>query len=176
MLDADQLTVLYRAHAKAMLVYFTRRCYDAQLAVDLVAETFARAFASRRSFRGGAGDDASAWVWAIARNVLSDALRRGHRERRALGRLGLEVPNLDDEELARVEHLAGLPGLRDSMGQALAALSADHREALHLKVVLELDYPSIAARLGISQATARARVSRALRALRVALDGAEGLS
>jgi RNA polymerase sigma factor (sigma-70 family) len=174
-LDADHLSSLYRAHAEAMLVYFVRRCYDAQLSVDLVAETFARAHEKRRGFRGGE-DQATAWVWAIARNVLGDVLRRGPLERRALGRLGVEPPRLEDEELVRVEQLAGLPELRVSLRRALAALTGEQREALRLKVILELDYPTVAERLGVSQATARARVSRGLRALHAALDVAEGIA
>jgi RNA polymerase sigma-70 factor, ECF subfamily len=174
-LDADQLSSMYRAHAEAMLVYFVRRCYDAQLAVDLVAETFARAYEKRRGFRGGE-DQAAAWVWAIARHMLSDALRRGALERKALRRLGVEPPRLEDQELLRVEQLAGLPELRVNLTRALAVLTGDQREALRLKVILELDYPTVAARLGVSQATARARVSRGLRALHAALDAAEGVA
>ncbi|MGO9789166.1 MAG: RNA polymerase sigma factor [Solirubrobacteraceae bacterium] len=41
---------------------------------------------------------------------------------------------------------------------------------LRLRVVLELDYPAVAARLGVSQQVARARVSRALRSLSLVLD------
>lgn len=175
-LDPDSLSALYREHAEGMLVYFTRRCYDAQLAVDLVGETFARAYSRRRSFRGTTPPDAGAWVWTIARNALTDALRRGRAERGALNRLGVEPPHLDDDELARVEQLAGLDELRGTLARALAALGSEQREALRLRVILELDYPAVAARLGVSESVARARVSRALRALRVSLDTAEGLT
>jgi len=175
-LDQASLSSLYREHAEAMLVYFTRRCYDAQLAVDLVGETFARAYSRRGSFRGASSADAEAWVWTIARNALTDALRRGRAERSALGRLGVEPPQLDDDELVRVEQLAGLVELRAALAQALAGLVPEQREALRLKVILELDYSAVAVRLGVSEAVARARVSRALRALRVTLDSAEGVA
>jgi hypothetical protein len=39
-----------RRYGRRLLVFFTRRTYDAQLAVDLVAETHARAFDRRRRF------------------------------------------------------------------------------------------------------------------------------
>lgn len=173
-LDSHRLEAIYRAHAEAMLVYFTRRCYDAQLAVDLVGETFARAHARLRRFRGQSEAEAEAWVWAIARNALNDALRRGRAERRALARLGVQTPELADDELARIEQLAGVEDLRAALAGALEALVPEQREALRLRVVLELDYPAVAARLGVSQATARARVSRALRSLGQTLDLAEG--
>jgi RNA polymerase sigma factor (sigma-70 family) len=172
-LDPDRLTALYRQEGEAMLVYFARRCYDGQLAVDLVAETFARAFEKRRTFRGADGEGVEAWVWAIARNALSDALRRGRAEQAAVQRLGVVSPRLDDDELLRVEQVAGLPELRATLARALLDLAPEQREALRLKVVLELDYAAVAARLGVSQQVARARVSRGLRALRTALDSAE---
>ena len=173
-LDADELAALYRAHAETLLVYFTRRCYDAQLALDLVADTFARAHAQRARFRGHSEADAMAWIWAIARNALRDALRRGRAERRALSRLDIESPQLTDEELVRIEQLAGLEDLRAALSEALERLAPEQREALRLRIVQELDYATVASRLGVSQATARARVSRGLRALTVALDGVEG--
>jgi len=172
-LDDDRLSELYRAQAAAMLVYFTRRCYDAQLAVDLVAETFACAHAQRGQFRGVTAAEAQAWVWAIARHALSDALRRGHAERRALRRLGVEPPVLADEELLRVEELAGLADLRVVVAAALEQLAPEQREALRLRVVEELGYPEVAARLRISQEAARARISRGLRALSAAVDAVE---
>lgn len=173
-IDTAEVEELYRAHARPMLVYFVRRCYDAQLAVDLVGETFARAFARRRRFRGQSLTEAEAWLWAIARNALADALRRGRAEREGLRRLGVQTPQLADDELLRVEQLAGVEELRVAIGEALQTLSADQREALRLRVVLEMDYPAVAARLGVSQATARARVSRGLRALSATLDLAGG--
>ena len=48
------------------------------------------------------------------------------------------------------------------------SLSFDQREALELRIVKELPYPEVAIALGVSEQTARARVSRALRALREA--------
>jgi RNA polymerase sigma factor (sigma-70 family) len=53
---------------------------------------------------------------------------------------------------------------------ALETLAPEQREALRLRVVMELGYPAVAARLGISQQAARARVSRGLRALALSLD------
>jgi RNA polymerase sigma factor (sigma-70 family) len=165
---------LYREHAERMLVFFARRTYDAQTAVDLVGETFARAYASRDRRRGVTPEEAAGWVWGIARNVLLETLRKGAAERRALARLGAHAPVLNDDEQTRIEELAGLADLRGFVAAALDELSADQREALRLRVVSELEYEEVAATLGISEQAARARVSRGLRALALALDGAEG--
>jgi RNA polymerase sigma factor (sigma-70 family) len=165
---------LYGRHARQLLIFFARRTYDAQLAVDLVAETFARAYEHRERHRGSSDEEALAWLWGIARNVLRESRRRGGAERRALERLGVERELLSDAELARVEEVADLGELRGVVAAALRELSEEQREAVELRVVREWGYPEIARRLGISEPTARARVSRGLRALGDALDVAEG--
>jgi RNA polymerase sigma-70 factor (ECF subfamily) len=74
-LDADLLAAAYERDGRRLLVFFTRRTYDAQLAVDLVAETYARAFELRRRFAADPSDREAlaAWVFGIARNVLHEA-------------------------------------------------------------------------------------------------------
>lgn len=162
----------YRRHAEGVLGFFARRTYDAQTALDLTAETFAQAYSSRRRFRGATDEEAAGWLYAIARHQLGRYLRKGVAERRALSRLGVDVPSMTEEEHARVEELAGLADLRALVAEELERLSVDQRDALRLRVVEELPYPSIADRLGITEDTARMRVSRGLRALAAAVEGA----
>ena len=160
----------YRLHARSILVFLARRTCDPETAMDLTAETFAQAFASRRRFRGSTDEDAAAWLFSIARNVLSRYVRRGMAERRALTRLGVEVPPLEAEDLARVVELAGLDDLRGAVARELGTLSEAHQEALQLRVVEQLPYDDIAQRLAITEPAARARVSRGLRTIGRALD------
>jgi RNA polymerase sigma-70 factor (ECF subfamily) len=169
-LTSARLTACYERDASRLLVWLTRRTYDAQLATDLVAETFARAFAARRRFHGSGEDDLSAWVFGIARNTLYESLRSGAAERKAMQRLGLERVVLTDDEQLRIEELADLGSLRTALLSALDELSAEQREAVRLRVERELGYPAIAHMLGISEQAARARVSRGLRMLATALD------
>jgi RNA polymerase sigma-70 factor (ECF subfamily) len=161
---------LYDSMSRPVLVFFTRRVFDGELALDLTAETFARALESSGRFRGTGDREAAAWIWGIARNVLGEFFKRGRVERRALRRLGLEPPAITSDEIERIEQLAGVEELRVAVAQALATLGADQREALRLRVVDELDYPVVARRLGVSEPTARARVSRGLRRLAAALE------
>ena len=160
----------YRLHARSILVFLARRTYDPEIALDLTAETFAQAFAARRRFRGHSDEDAAAWLFAIARHVLSRYLRRGRTELRALKRLGVEVPPLEAEDLVRVVELAGLDDLRGAVARELEGLTAEHREALRLRVVEELSYEDVAHQLKITEPAARARVSRGLRTIGRALD------
>jgi RNA polymerase sigma-70 factor (ECF subfamily) len=159
----------YDDHARGLVRFFARRLIDAEAALDLTAETFAQAFAARGSFRGATDEEARSWLYTIAHRQLSAYLRKGYVDRRARERLGVQLGTADTEELARVEELADLGELRDAVAGGLRALSDDQREAVELRIVAELPYPELARRLAISEPTARARVSRALRTLRVAL-------
>jgi len=160
----------YDTHARSILIFLARRSYDPETALDLTAETFAQAFEARRRFRGSTEEDAAAWLFGIARHILSRYLRRGKAERRALMRLGVEVPSLEPDDLVRIVELAGLDRLRGAVSCHLDALPEAHREALRLRVVEELSYDDVAQRLAITEPAARARVSRGLRTIGRALD------
>jgi RNA polymerase sigma factor (sigma-70 family) len=163
-LDPDDISRLYEAHAADLLRFFARRTLQADVAVDLVAETFCQAFTDRAGFRGG-DSEALGWIFGIARHQLSGYFRRGSVERRALTRLGLQLPSMSDLDYERVEELAGLQNERAAVADALSDLTVEQREALELRVVQERSYAEVASSLGITEQTARSRVSRALRAL-----------
>jgi hypothetical protein len=92
-----------------------------------VAETFAAGFADRRRFRGDNDGEARAWLYGIARHRLTDYLRRGTVERRALQRIGFQWRPLSEAEYERIEELAGLGEVRGAIGDALSELSDEHR-------------------------------------------------
>ena len=173
-MDPDAFIALYRASARDVLVFFLRRTFDAEVARDLTAETFAAAFEQRARFRGATDEEAAAWLFGIARHKLSRYLRRGAAERRAVARLGIDVRPVTDEDAARMFELAGLAEVRDRVAAALAGIGPDQRQAVRLRVVEELSYAEVAERLGVSEQTARARVSRGLRALADAMTTIEG--
>ena len=94
-------------------------------------------------------------------------------DRRARDALGLVTPVLDDGDISEIERLAGLEPLRAQLAAELSRLGVDQREALRLRVVEERPYPEVAFSLGVTEATARARVSRGLRTLALRLEANE---
>jgi DNA-directed RNA polymerase specialized sigma24 family protein len=102
-LTTDDIERLYRDHARELLIYCARRTYDADAALDVVAEVFAAAFAQRRRCRGESSAEREAWLYGIARNLIAGFWRRGAAEQRAVRRLGIEVRDLSAEERDRVE-------------------------------------------------------------------------
>jgi RNA polymerase sigma-70 factor (ECF subfamily) len=175
-LSADEVAELYDRHAEAILAFLVRRTWDPEVAVDIMAETFAVAVEGRHRFRDRHGEAARAWLYGIARHQLADHFRRNGAQRRALARLGIERRPLTDVEYERIEELAGSRELRDRVAEELDALPVDQREAVRLRVVEEQGYQTLARTLDISQDTARARVSRGLQALRAAIDAATAQS
>ncbi len=164
-MDPDAFAALYEKEAEAVLVFHVRRTFDAEFAVEMTAETFAQAWLARGSLRATSELERRAWLFTIARRTLWRSLRRSRLERKAVARLGVRLPQVHEDDLAAIEERASLGPLREAVGTELEQLSADHREALRLRIVEERDYPEIAGELGVSEATARARVSRGLRAL-----------
>ena len=168
--DAAAFDELYDELAERVLVFFTRRVFDGQVALDLTGETFATAFQRRRSFRGTTQEEQDGWVFAIARSQLSHYWRRGRVEREALGKLGVEVPLVGDEELERIDELAATADVRARVAAELERLPSDQRDAVRAHVVDERPYAELSHEWGISEQTIRARVSRGLRSLGATLD------
>jgi RNA polymerase sigma factor (sigma-70 family) len=170
MADAGEFDSFYRLESEALLVFFARRTFDAETALDLMAETFAHAYLGWHGLRGDSHEERQAWLYTIARRRLSRYLLRGRVERRALRRLGIQTPVAHEDDLALIEQRAGLAQLRAALSGELVRLSAPQRRALDLRIVQERSYAEVASDLGISELAARARVSRGLRALGRALD------
>lgn len=169
-LSGTDISALYELHAENVLRFLMRRTFDAQVSIDLVGETFAVAFEQRKKFRGATDAEARSWVFGISVNLLNDFFRSGQTEQRAMARLGVERVEVDPPEVERIEELAATLELRAAVADALAELNAEHREAVRLRVVDELPYPEVAARLDVSEQVARARVSRGLKKLRLELE------
>jgi RNA polymerase sigma-70 factor (ECF subfamily) len=161
---------LYRRHAEDLLRYFARRTLDPEAAAELTAETFAEAFVSRGRYTQVEGVNGVAWLYGIARHQLGRFFRAGRVEAVARRRLGMPERPLPTDDYERIEDLVDFAPIREALVDALGALTEDQRQALQLRVIDELPYPEVAARLSCAEATARQRVSRGLRRLALVLQ------
>jgi RNA polymerase sigma factor (sigma-70 family) len=164
--SGEAFAVVYDRHVQQVFTWARARV--GEHAADLTAEVFARAWLSRRRFRDEGDGSAFPWLCGIARNVLLDSLRKRRVEQAARVRLGLPVEVALDPEYEAVERRLSLP---EAALEEIATLPGPERELLLLRVVEERPYREIAARLRCSPQTARARVSRTLRRLHLALGG-----
>jgi RNA polymerase sigma factor (sigma-70 family) len=148
--SADAFAVVYDRHVAA--IYTWARSRVGEHAADLTAETFARAWLSRGSFRDGAEGSAFPWLLGIAQNVLRESLRRQRIEERARARLGLARELAADAGYELVEERLSLP---EAALRAVAGLPEADRQVLNLRVVEGRPYREIAAQLSCtSSATA----------------------
>lgn len=144
---------------------------------DVAAETFLVAFRTRDRFvpTGSAGGDVRAWLYGIATNLIRRHHRDEERRYRALGRAGASETGAgrthggDDAVLGRLA--AG--EVRSALSSALAALPARERDVLMLVALGQLDYAEVATALGVPTGTVGSRLSRARKAIRAALGGAD---
>jgi RNA polymerase sigma factor (sigma-70 family) len=154
----------YRRHVRAVHSYFRRRVFDVETAFDLTAETFAAALRTVPRYEPRP-EPARAWLFGIARNTLSEALRRGKVQDRARRALAMQPIVLDEADVAALELLVETPAV-----EAVASLPDDQRAAVIARHVDGESYAEIAQRLACSQSVVRQRVSRGLRTLRTRLE------
>lgn len=163
--DADAFADFYELYVARVSVYFVRRIFDPEIAVDLTAETFALALERRRQFRGRCAEEEQGWLFAIARSLLHGYWRKGRVEQRAVARLGLERPSLGTEDIEFLHRQAGLDGLRGRLAEALDAVRPEQAAAIRARVLEERDYAEIAAEFETTPDVIRARVSRGLKTM-----------
>lgn len=157
----DAFGEFYARNETAVLAFLHGRTRDPELAADLAAETFAAALVSVRRYRPGEAP-AVAWLFGIARNILLRSLKRRRVEDRARRRLAMPPLPISDELIERIERIGG----DERVEQLLARLSPAQAEAVRARVIQEVPYERIAARMRCSESVVRQRVSRGLAVLR----------
>jgi RNA polymerase sigma-70 factor (ECF subfamily) len=148
---------------EAIFSYFARRLGE-DSAEDLTADVFLKAFDKRARY-DRSYPDARPWLYGIAANLLRRHRRAEERRLRAYAREAGRRPAAHDDDDARLDCQAARPAL----AEALAALSADEREALLLYAWVEMSYEEIARTLGVPVGTVSSRLNRARRRVRHAL-------
>jgi RNA polymerase sigma factor (sigma-70 family) len=158
-LDHDAFAVLVRRHQNALYRYGRGLGLDHDTALDLVQETFVKAFARFDQCRET--DKFQSWLFRIFRNTMLDWAKNVRR---------MEVSILDQDYPADDRDFAERHALREAIGEALAVLPPILREAFLLRHDLGHSYEEIAEIAGISLSAAKMRVARGREALREALD------
>jgi RNA polymerase sigma factor (sigma-70 family) len=165
--DAEAFAAFYRRHLASVLRFCLRQTGSREAAADLAGEVFASALAASNRYEPR-HDSAAPWLLGIARNKLLDSRRRGRVEDAARRRLGIARLQIDDDDLARVDELAGL-GEQPALS-LVEALPADERSAVRARILDERDYSDIATELECSESVVRKRVSRGLARVRQQLS------
>lgn len=158
--DASAERELYDAHVDRVFRLVYRMAGDMDHAQDYVQETFIRAFAKLRDFRGDSA--LSTWLGSIAISVTLNGLRKVKRFRER------EVALDDAPEIGRSSRDAD-PDLKTRLHGAIDALPEGYRTVFVLHDMEGYTHEEIGATLGVHPGTSKAQLFRARARLRAAL-------
>ncbi len=171
--DQHAFALLFRRHAPDVHAFAQRRSRSADIADDVVATTFEKAWRSLARLGADDGDRFRPWVFRIAANELASHFRsQGRRTRR--------------EQLAAVRDGQGEAGPAGGQPdpdvpaddgsvvlEALATLPDRHQEVISLRYLADLSPAETARALGIEKSHVAVRLHRAMTALRAAITAAD---
>ncbi|MDH3498600.1 MAG: RNA polymerase sigma factor [Acidimicrobiia bacterium] len=141
----------YRDHGEAVYAFLVSLTRNPARAEDLMQDTFIKATRSLAGYRGGSP---RAWLFAIARSVFIDDVRRT----RETPTVEVNTGGGPDDDLSE----------RDAINRALAALPERQRSALLLSDHLGMSTTEVGDALAISPGAARVLIHRARLGFRTA--------
>jgi len=151
---SDPTERAFRDHYAQVYRFIRRRTGDHERAEDIAQEVFAAA-AERLPDFSDAAQSPLAWLYTVAKRRFADEARRRARE-----------PALEPA----AGSLEYGPNVAATVQAAMGRLPEEQRQVLALKLLRGASFAEIGARLGTSQAAAKMRFVRALRALRAKLQ------
>ena len=163
--DDEAFAELVREYRPQLLGHARRKLGCPEAAEDAVQEALVRALRAMPRFNGNYL--VGPWLHRILSNVCSDEGNRKRREHEKTERFASNDQALNPPSTTEAE--LGLEFDDAELMDAVDNLSEQYREALMMRFVEELSYEEVAARAGVSEDNARARVSRARNAVRAAL-------
>jgi RNA polymerase sigma-70 factor (ECF subfamily) len=171
--DPDLLNRLIEQYQHRLLRYLVYLTRNRELAEDLFQETWIRVLERGHQYDGK--HEFSTWLYALARNLTIDYLRKKNpvsldglmEQDEYYGSLEpRDVRPLVFEVLAQRQQL-------ERISEALIAIPAEYREAIVLRFQDELTLEEIAAVTGARLGTVKSRLYRGLSILMERLEGAQ---
>lgn len=158
------LRAAYAAHGPELYRFALRQLRDDGAAQEVVQEVFLRAWRRADTFDGSVAS-LRVWLFAIARNVVVDEVRRlavrpwrhGLTENPEAS-----APSVDPMDASMIDGWL--------VEEALRALKPEHRQVIVQAYLRGRPYAEIAAEAGVPVGTVRSRVFYGLKALRLAMD------
>lgn len=147
----------WRQHHAEIRAFLKNRAGSADEADDLLQEVFIKALHQGKDFCSI--DNARAWLFQVARNLLVDRLRLTKEQ----------VPLPEDLLAEAPPETDPVDLLSHCLPRVLSELSAEDREAIMLCDIQGMTQQAFAERMGLSLPAAKSRVQRARQRLRAHL-------
>ncbi len=160
--DRAAFAALFAHYAPRVKTFLQRRGADAAQAEELAQEALLAVWRKADQFDPGRAT-AAAWIFAIARNLRIDALRRA--------RLAIPVtdPTDDAPPPPQADALLAADQRARRLHDAIAMLPAEQSEALRLAYFDERSHSEMETALAIPLGTVKSRLRLAMARLRAAL-------
>ena len=165
--NSEAFATLYRLYLPRIHAFAYRRSSSREIAEDVTAATFERAYRQLDKFEwrgGGFG----AWLFRIAANELADHYRRQQRSQSdrgqiALGSLHNESQTDDLEKLER-------DARSQELIEALGTIKPRYQEAISLRYLAGLSHEEAAEAMGVTKPVMAVTLTRALKALKKVME------
>ncbi len=161
--DKEAFRSLFDYFAPRIRAFVYRQGTDPETSEEIVQETFVNIWKKARLF-DPAKAAASTWVFAVARNVGIDLLRKAYRP----------TPDFNDpafvrDDEANPHQLVSRAQEATRLREILSVLPMEQQEVLRLAFFDEKTHPEVAAELGIPLGTVKSRIRLALGRIRLEL-------
>jgi RNA polymerase sigma-70 factor (ECF subfamily) len=150
--DEPAFDELYRLLSRRVYAFALRITGNTAMADEVMLDTLHEVWRSAGRFRHDA--QVSTWVLGIARNKALLALRERPAEHADIGDFADTLDSGEPDGYALIAEAEN----REMIRRCLQALSADHRECLHLAFFEDLSMRQIASMLGIPEGTVKSRL------------------
>jgi RNA polymerase sigma-70 factor (ECF subfamily) len=160
-MDEDTFRAFYERTARSVWVYLSRMTRDAQLADDLLQETYYRFLRAERAYESDA--HRRNYLFRIATNLVHDGRRRPHME-------CVRVPDEDEPGALQSDtDIAERTERRADLDRAMAQLKPRERDLLWLAYAQGSSHQEIAESLGLKTGSIKLLLFRARRRLAMLL-------
>jgi RNA polymerase sigma-70 factor, ECF subfamily len=164
--EADAFGLLYDRFQPDIVRYLSHRVGDPDVAEDLAQHVFLKAWQAIPRYQDR-GVPFQAWLYRMAHNQMVDHFRT----RRSTA----DIDGIDVPEEAEAEHLVLAAEMSETLQHAMQRLSADHRQVLVLRFLMEKSAREVGAIMGRKEVTIRGLQMRALQALRREIEAMGGM-
>lgn len=159
---------LYNRHARRLQGFFKRRLGDdADLAADLMHDTFLRLYAARETYQEGRSF--RPWLYTIAYNLCKNHLRNRLAFVRDEGNAPCARRFSDEEAIEPPDVDLDAAILRDALRDALKHLPEPYAMLFSLHYEEELTVPQIAQITDLPEGTVKSRLHKAMNIIKQSL-------
>ncbi len=152
--DTESYAVLLHAYQAPLLRYIIFLVHDADLAEDIVQDTFIKAYRNLAGFKQGY--KFSSWLYRIAHNTAIDVVKKHHNHTVELDDPQfVRLTAVDSKIAEQIDHEILAKDLRHCLGQLPAKYSApillyffQHKSYIEISDILRLPTATVGVRIG----------------------------